>query len=203
MRHDWISRRRVLFGVRLRSVRGCFVTGHVWWLYMNSHRLMLSRSYEMPVERVTGSFMICREMGQMKKGGKCSGPSISFLWMNLQQKEEPRKASAQKMTWRRAYVERNKKQEGMRQRCCCWISTLWGQRKWDDDWDQKNIQNSFKTEPFYSVREREWEILLLLGHFSIMVFDLGIWHWFTFGFWRNGLHHIKLYSFFFKGFFFK
>lgn len=39
---------------------------------------MLSRSKVMPVETVTGSFMICREMGQMKKGGT-SGPSILFL----------------------------------------------------------------------------------------------------------------------------
>ncbi|KAK3008570.1 hypothetical protein RJ639_014070 [Escallonia herrerae] len=72
--HDWMSRRRVWFGVKSESERACLVTGQVLFFAENIHFSMLWRSYVMPVERVTGSFMISSEMGQRKNEGTSISP---------------------------------------------------------------------------------------------------------------------------------
>lgn len=65
-----------MFGVNSESVRTCLVTGQVVFFPEISHFSMLSRSYVMPVETVTGSFMISREMGQRKNGGTSTASII-------------------------------------------------------------------------------------------------------------------------------
>lgn len=71
-------RRRVWLGVRSESTNnGCFVTGQALPLPEDNHLSMLSRSYEIPVETVTGSLMTCSETGQRKWDGISSSVSIS------------------------------------------------------------------------------------------------------------------------------
>lgn len=59
------------------------MTGQVLCLAEYNHSSMLARSYVIPVETVTGSFIMSREIGQMKKGGT----SISSIYLCSEPKE--------------------------------------------------------------------------------------------------------------------